>query len=355
MLLAIESSCDETSVALFKISDNEVTKDFKISKAYRSQIIKSQIDFHSEYGGVVPELAARHHMDSLPALVSILLKQNKITFTDLKYIAVTSGPGLKGCLLVGLSYAKGLSESLAIPLIPINHLEGHVLSYAIEYDSEDIYPSLCLLVSGGHSEIIRIDAVGEYEILCETSDDAAGEAFDKIGTLLGVSYPAGKELSVLAKRGRAGEFVFPEGVMRDFSAFSFSGLKTSVRRAVDLEKVKSGEFSAQTKCNIAYAVQEAIVSSLVKKLEYWTREIKPKSIILAGGVAANSELRSRVGKLAESYKLEVMIPSFEFCTDNAAMIGAAALMRIKNKLVNTKDSRDNLKVGAKARWSLEAI
>lgn len=355
MLLSIESSCDETSVALFDVAEDYLSHGLSISKVYKGQIIKSQVDFHSEYGGVVPELAARQHMQSLPALVDLLLSKHNIGFTDLKYIAVTSGPGLKGCLLVGLSYAKGLSEALNIPLIPINHLEGHVLSFSLEHDDENMYPLLCLLVSGGHSEIIKVEAVGKYIILCQTGDDAAGEAFDKIGTLLGIAYPAGRELSELAKSGKKGEYTFPEGVQRDYDAFSYSGLKTSVRRTVELEKVKSSELSLETKCNISYSVQDAIVSSLTKKLAYWCQQVGPKSIVLAGGVAANSELRTRVRKLAQDNNIPVMIPAHEFCTDNAAMIGAAAIMRMKNNLVNFNSLNEMRLVGAKARWSLEEI
>jgi N6-L-threonylcarbamoyladenine synthase len=351
MLLSIESSCDETSVALFKMTDN--ISELNVPQAYCSQIIKSQIASHKEYGGVVPELAARQHMECLPMIVDLLLEQNSAAYKDIKYVAVTAGPGLKGCLLVGLSYTKGLSESLNIPLIPINHLEGHILSYSVEYEEDEAFPKLCLLVSGGHSEIILINKIGDYKILCQTSDDAAGEAFDKIGTLLGIDYPAGKELSELAKTGVAGIFTFPEGVQRDYESFSFSGLKTSVRRAVELHKSTGKEVNAQFKADVAYAVQEAIVNSLIKKLAYWTKEVAPKSIVLAGGVAANHLLRDQVKALCTSYNIEAMIPSFEFCTDNAAMVGAAALMKMKHGLVNLENKLESRLVGARARWSVE--
>jgi len=354
MLLAIESSCDETSVALFD-SFKVLEHGKSIGEAYLGQLIKSQVDLHSLYGGVVPELAARQHSEALPKMVNSILEKYNVTYSELKHIAVTSGPGLKGCLLVGLSYAKGLSEALGIPIIPINHLEGHVLSYSLEFDATDQFPLLCLLVSGGHSEIVLVDGIGHYKILCETSDDAAGEAFDKIGTLLGIKYPAGKELSELARKCSISDFTFPEAVQKDFSTFSFSGLKTAVKREIESYKKVNTTLDEDYRSSIAWAVQNAIVNALLTKLEYWVRTIKPKALVLAGGVAANSRLRKEIEYFSDTYSIPVLKPKNEFCTDNAAMIGAAGLLRLRESLYSDDMVLKSRSIGAVPRWSLEAI
>ncbi len=357
MILAIESSCDETSVALFKCS-KVLDRTLDIHESYLGQLIKSQVDLHSLYGGVVPELAARQHSEALPQMVTALLEKYKVSYQQLKYIAVTSGPGLKGCLIVGLSFAKGLSEVLNIPLIPINHLEGHILSYAIEYPSRDSFPALCLLVSGGHSEIILVNDVGRYEILCETSDDAAGEAFDKVGTLLGIKYPAGRELSIMAEQCSESDLTFPEAVQRDFSTFSFSGLKTAVKREVEGYRIKYGTLTDSYKASVSFAVQDAIVGALLSKLNYWIIKHKPSKVFLAGGVASNSLLRGRVEIICKANNVSAIKPSHEFCTDNAAMIGAAALMKLRHRADNHGEVNNDIfltgrSASANPRWSIE--
>ncbi len=350
MLLAIETSCDETSVALFN-SSKYLNEDHSLKDSILDHIIYSQIKMHQAYGGVVPELAAREHMITLPSLCSKILEDNKIGFSDLSSVSVTTGPGLKGCLLVGLSMAKGLATARGIKLTQVNHLEAHVLSFLLEKEHVE-FPVLVLLVSGGHTELVLVNNIGEYDVLARTTDDAAGEAFDKIGVLLGMPYPGGRLLSESARMVQEeSEISYPLGVKTEMDKFSFSGLKTSVYRDIE-NRGGSAVVSKDSELvsRISHAAEKAIVLSLVDKLTHWVQLKKPKTLSVVGGVAANSELRSRVEKLGLDLGIEVVIPGHEYCTDNAAMIGATSLLRQK---YNVKDS--NLEITARARWPISEI
>jgi len=280
-----------------------------------------------------------------------ILESNKILFEDLTGVAVTAGPGLKGCLLVGMSLAKGMTVARNIPLHPINHLEGHILSFLIENENIE-FPVLVLLVSGGHTELVLVKNVGEYEVLARTTDDAAGEAFDKIAVQLGMPYPGGRLLSEAAKMiEQETEIVFPMGMKSEKDKFSFSGLKTSVYRYIESrggsELVREDAVLLQ---RISHAAEKAIVFSLLDKLTYWAKEKNPRTLSVVGGVAANSLLRAELQKLGEELGIAVVMPSFKYCTDNAAMIGATSLLRDKYKVKNT-----NTEVTARARWPLMDI
>lgn len=352
MLLAIESSCDESAIALYDI-EAFLSSRSTLLESLLDHSISSQIILHQEYGGVVPELASREHVRNFPHLLEQLFKKNRINQSDITCIAATVGPGLKGCLLVGLSLAKGIATSLSVPFFPVNHLEGHVLSALLsapeiskdsalkdykenENIEDQIFPSLILLVSGGHTQLIHSECPGRYEIIAQTMDDAAGEAFDKIGTLLGLKYPAGASLSKLAENGRRGVFKLPIAVPKDSSHFSFSGLKTAASRLIEKELTDiEDDLRDQVRADIAYEVQSSIVKALTDKIDKHLQSLStalkpmPKSIIVSGGVAANVMLRNEIRSLSNIYSINVLIPAQEFCTDNAAMIGAAACVHIK--------------------------
>lgn len=352
MLLSIESSCDETACSLFDY--NSFLNNSPINTCIIDEVVSSQMLMHSEYGGVVPELASREHLKNLPTLVSMLLDRTKMSMNDITMISVTAGPGLKGCLLVGVSYAKGIALARNLPLYPVNHLEGHILSGFSSLSKNDLnskLPALALLVSGGHTQLVYIKSIGDYEILANTNDDAAGEAFDKIGTLLGMSYPAGKEVSEKAKMGKA-IYELPKVMASDPASYSFSGLKTAasllIKKTIndpslDIIKFKQ-DFSA--------SIQNAIVDALVSKLEFWVNKLlinnSLNSIVLCGGVAANNLLQEEFKKIGNKYNLPTYIPPFSLCTDNAAMISIATALRICFR--NEHPSFDAFEV--KARWPL---
>ncbi|MEO8065491.1 MAG: tRNA (adenosine(37)-N6)-threonylcarbamoyltransferase complex transferase subunit TsaD [Candidatus Doudnabacteria bacterium] len=326
-ILAIETSCDETAAAV--ITDGKI----------RSSIIASQaLKLHAKYGGVVPEVAARSHVTAIIPVIDLALKQSKTKLTDIDYIAVTQGPGLATSLMVGVDTAKGLGAALNIPVIPINHLEGHIYANFVGAErsalSAQTFPALILTVSGGHTQLVEMKGHGKYRILGETVDDAAGEAFDKIARMLGLGYPGGPQLSLLAKKGDPKAFNFPRPMINSGNFnFSFSGLKTAV-----LYKLK--ELSPTTynlKPNIAASTQQAIVDVLISKLEKAIIRYKPKTIMLGGGVAANELLRKRFKLLSINYHLSSIIPELKYCTDNAAMIGLAAFYRIEHKNFQAKN------------------
>lgn len=353
MLLAIESSCDESACSIFDTSKIKYNK--TLDELIVDEVISSQVNLHKEFGGVVPELASREHIKNLPFIVQVILYKNKIKFSDLTKIAVTSGPGLKGCLLVGVSYAKGLAFSLNKPLVGINHLEAHILSAFSNLKLNEInefLPALALLVSGGHTQLIKINKIGQYQILANTTDDAAGEAFDKIGTLLGFSYPAGKSVSEAAKIGKA-LHKLPMPVQGDYNSFSFSGLKTSAalyikKSALELNTKEKREVFVN---DFSASLEQIIVESLISKTEYHLSQDNYKSLILSGGVAANSVLRKRVCDISSKYSLNCLIPRPELCTDNASMVGICALLRsnfIENNSINTS-------LEVKTRWNVDEV
>ncbi|HYC80028.1 MAG TPA: tRNA (adenosine(37)-N6)-threonylcarbamoyltransferase complex transferase subunit TsaD [Candidatus Binatia bacterium] len=313
-ILAIETSCDETAAA--------VIKDGKIL----SSIIASQADLHSKYGGVVPEVAAREHVPTIIPTIDLALKEAKIKLNDIGVVAVTKGPGLATSLHVGIDAAKTLALVLNKPLLPVNHMEAHIYANFVEPETD--FPALILIVSGGHTLLVLMKKHGQYEILGETMDDAAGEAFDKTAKLLGLGYPGGPQISKYAVDGNTTAFNFPRPMIKSNNLdFSFSGLKTAVLYEVQ----KHPKIDKKLKQDIAASVQVAIVETLIRKLEQAAKKYKPKTLMLGGGVAANKMLREEFLKLANKLNVNYSIPPLVYCTDNAAMIGLAAYYRIKNK------------------------
>lgn len=309
-ILAIESSCDDTSAAVLH---NGVL----LSNVTASQAV------HKAYGGVVPELASRAHQQNILPVVDQALKQAEIVAADLSAIAVTLGPGLMGSLLVGVSFAKGLAISLGIPLIEVNHLQGHILAHFIQTPTETInvppYPFLCLMVSGGNSQIVRVDAYNKMTILGQTIDDAAGEAMDKCSKVMGLGYPGGPIIDKLARTGNAHAFEFAKPQVGGLD-YSFSGLKTSFLYFLRDELKKDEDFVAHHLNDLAASLERTIVEILMKKLEKAVKETGIKHVALSGGVSANTALREAFVERSKTKKWEIYIPKFSYTTDNAAMI-----------------------------------
>ena len=329
--LGIETSCDETAVAVY---DSE--------QGIIGESVFSQIDLHAEYGGVVPELASRDHCNKIIKVFKDAT--NGIDLNSIDQIAYTAGPGLLGALLIGESFAKGLSYSLDIPLIPVNHLEGHLVSPSMEFEEIET-PYICLLVSGGHTMIVDVKAFGDYEIIGQSVDDAVGEAFDKIGKLLELPYPGGPHIERIALDGDPASYKFPRPMLHsDNLNLSFSGLKTSV-----LYKVKEfDQMHDSIKSNIAASFQAAVIDVLVKKITKTIELTGRKEIIIAGGVAANKKLRSSMKELEDALDIKVFYPDLKYCGDNAAMIAYLGSLRAssKNKFVESC---------VRARWPLSEL
>jgi len=309
LLLAIESSCDETSIAVIK--DSSVL----------SNIISSQL-FHAKYGGVIPELASRAHIQNISGILSDSLMKAKVNISDVEAIAVTTQPGLAGSLIVGSNFAKGLALKYNLPIIPVNHIEGHLYSGCLQ-DSSLTFPFIALVVSGGHTALFYVTSYNEYEILGLTLDDAAGEAFDKTAKLIGLQYPGGPLIDKYAKTGNPSAYNFPRSMIssHDYN-FSFSGLKTSVRYFLAREFPDGLPESLLP--DFCASVQEAIVDVLVKKSIKAAEEYSCNSIIIAGGVSANSRLRDKMTEFATKKKIRTVLPDMDYCMDNAAMIGFIA-------------------------------
>lgn len=309
-ILGIESSCDDTSAAV--ICDGKLL----------SNVINSQA-IHQKYGGVVPELASRAHQQNIVVVVNEALERANITANDLDAIAFTKGPGLLGSLLVGASFAKGLATSLNIPLVGVNHLHGHILAHFLreqtENDAQPVFPFLCLLVSGGHSQIVLVKDYLDFEIIGKTIDDAAGEAFDKCAKVMGLPYPGGPVIDKLAKIGNENAFVFSKPAIPGCD-YSFSGLKTSFLYTVRDKMAENPNFIAENTNDLAASLQKTIIDILLNKLEKAVKQTQVKRVAISGGVSANSGLRSRLQELAERRKWEVYIPKITYTTDNAAMI-----------------------------------
>jgi N6-L-threonylcarbamoyladenine synthase len=325
LVLGIESSCDETAAAV--IEDG-----VKV----HSNVIASQIATHKIYGGVVPELASREHLEKISGVVSEALSTAGVSFHDVDGIAVTQGPGLVGSLLVGVNYAKGAAFGAGKPFIGVNHIEGHVYSVAFEFPPPE-YPALALVVSGGHTNLFLIPEPEKYKLVGRTRDDAAGEAFDKVSKLIGLGYPGGPVIDRLARRGDKRAIIFPlaEIKSKEDNAlsldFSFSGLKTAVLRHVrenSIEPVSDPSNPPARILDLCASFQNAVVRALVRSLRKAAEKYQPKTILLAGGVACNSELRASVRQLADELKVPAYIPSPIYTTDNAAMIAAAGYPKL---------------------------
>lgn len=322
LVLGIESSCDETAAAVVR-NGNQIL----------SSVISSQIELHKPFGGVVPELASREHLEKIEPVVEEALKRAGVSVKELDAIAVTQGPGLIGSLLIGVSFAKALAFGLGIPFIGVNHIEGHVYSIAFENPSVQ-YPALALIVSGGHTNIFFIPEEGKYKIVSRTRDDAAGEAFDKVAKMLGLGYPGGPVIEKLAQTGDAKKIKFPVAKISDGKPdFSFSGLKTAVSRYIrenEIKPLEENEAPPPEIKNIAAGFQATVVKSLTGTMEKLAIELQPKTLIVAGGVACNNALREAAEKLGKKLNLPVYFPSKHLSTDNAAMIAAAGFFHLKN-------------------------
>ena len=329
-VIGIETSCDETAVAVY---DAE--------RGLLSHRLYSQIAMHQAYGGVVPELASRDHVQRLLPLVSEALGDADSDRDSIDGVAYTAGPGLIGALLVGAGFAAGLSLAWDKPALGIHHLEGHLLAPLLEPKPPD-FPFLALLVSGGHTQLVDVAALGAYRILGETLDDAAGEAFDKTAKLLGLPYPGGAALARLAQSGRDGRFVFPRPMLdRPGLDFSFSGLKTAA-----LVALRGRELDDATRADVARGFQDAVVETLAEKCRRALEQTGHRRLVVAGGVGANSRLRERLGDVVRRLGAELYFPRAEFCTDNGAMIALAGCMRL------TAGMREGLNLSARAHWEL---
>jgi len=315
IVLGVESSCDETGLALY---DTE--------RGLLAHALHSQIAMHQEYGGVVPELASRDHIRRTLPLLHQVISEAQIQKQNIDAIAYTQGPGLAGALLVGASFACGLGMALDKPILGVHHLEGHLLSPLLATQPPE-FPFIALLVSGGHTQLMRVDGVGQYQLLGETLDDAAGEAFDKSAKLLGLSYPGGPAISKLAESGDPAIHQFPRPMLhsKDFN-FSFSGLKTAVLTAV---KKYPSDMTESDKANVARGFVDAIVDVLAAKCVTAMKQSGLKRLVIAGGVGANHQLRLALNAAAAKKRFQVFYPELEFCTDNGAMIAFAGAMRLK--------------------------
>jgi N6-L-threonylcarbamoyladenine synthase len=319
-ILAIETSCDDTAAAV--VRDGTVL----------SNIISSQ-DIHDRYGGIVPELASREHVKGIAPIVRAALAEADVTMNDVDAIAATYGPGLPGSLLVGTQFAKGLAMRHGKPLYPVHHIEAHLYSGYLE-DPSLAYPSVCLVVSGGHTSIMHVRSVTDYAVLGSTKDDAAGEAFDKIAKLLGLGYPGGPHVDRLSREGRVDAFDLPRGLMGDGTYdFSFSGLKTAVRRLVEKLRVESTDLPV---ADICAAAQQAIVDVLVSKTMRAVDDVKARAVVIAGGVSANGHLRTRMAEAAARRGIPFVAPRMGYCVDNAAMIAYVAEMRSAHMASTTR-------------------
>jgi N6-L-threonylcarbamoyladenine synthase len=332
-VLGIETSCDETGVAIY---DDQL--------GLLSHQLYSQVKLHADYGGVVPELASRDHVRKLVPLVKESLLEANCKAKDIDGIAFTKGPGLVGALLVGSSVARSLAYAWNKPAIGVHHMEGHLLAPMLDEPAPE-FPFVALLVSGGHSMMVKVEGIGQYEVLGESVDDAAGEAFDKTAKLLGLDYPGGPLLAKLAEKGEAGHYKFPRPMtLKPGLDFSFSGLKTFAANTI-----RASDGSDQTRANIAYAFQEAVVDTLAIKCKRALKHTQLKRLVIAGGVSANKQLRQDLAAMMKSIKGEVFYPRLEFCTDNGAMIAYAGLQRLKAGEIEA------LSTQARPRWSLEEL
>lgn len=337
LVLGLETSCDETGVALYD-SDQGLLSD----------ALFSQIDLHRVYGGVVPELASRDHVKRMLPLIRQVLAEAGREAGQIDAVAYTAGPGLVGALLVGASCAQAMAFAWGVPAVGVHHMEGHLLAPMLEAQPP-VFPFVALLVSGGHTQLVRVDGIGRYELLGESVDDAAGEAFDKTAKLMGLRYPGGPEIALLAERGTPGRFVFPRPMTdRPGLDFSFSGLKTST--LTTWQQCRSaGDDGEQTRCDVALAFQQAVVETLTIKCRRALKQTGLKSLVIAGGVSANTALRSSLETMLAELSGQVFYARPRFCTDNGAMIAYAGCQRL------LAGQHDGPEISVQARWPMETL
>ncbi len=337
LVLGLETSCDETGVALY---DSE--------RGLLADALFSQIDLHRVYGGVVPELASRDHVKRMLPLIRQVLAEAGREAADIQAIAYTAGPGLVGALLVGASCAQALAFAWGVPAVGVHHMEGHLLAPMLE-EQPPQFPFVALLVSGGHTQLVRVDGIGRYELLGESIDDAAGEAFDKTAKLMGLPYPGGPEIARLAEQGVAGRFKFPRPMTdRPGLEFSFSGLKTAALNAWQ-QCQQAGDLTEQTRFDIARGFQEAVVDTLTIKCQRALKQTRLNSLVIAGGVSANQALRQSLEQMLTGLKGQVFYARPRFCTDNGAMIAYAGCQRL------LAGQHEGLAISVQARWPMDSL
>ena len=337
IILGVESSCDETAVAVLQDGENGNTK-------ILSNIVSSQFEVHKEFGGVVPELAARSHLEKIDLITKKALDESKIKISEIDAIAVTAGPGLIVCLSVGLNFAKGLASSINKPLIAVNHLEGHALSPKI--NSKLKYPYLLLLISGGHTQYLSVEGLGQYKRLGTTIDDALGEAYDKTAKLLGIDFPGGPKIEKLSEKGDPNKFKLPKPIINKGGCnLSFAGLKTAILRIT--KNIKN----EQEKFDLAASFQKTIEEILYEKTKIafgeYLKKNNDRNFVIAGGVAANKGIRNILNKLSKEYDFKTIFPELNLCSDNAAMIAMVGIEKYKLKLFDKLDFKPN------PRWALD--
>ncbi|AHN25575.1 YgjD/Kae1/Qri7 family, required for threonylcarbamoyladenosine (t(6)A) formation in tRNA [Gilliamella apicola] len=336
-VLGIETSCDETGIAIY---DDE--------QGLIANQLYSQIKLHADYGGVVPELASRDHIRKTVPLIQAALKEANLTSADIDGVAYTAGPGLVGALMVGASIGRSLAYAWNVPAVAVHHMEGHLLAPMLE-DNPPQYPFVALLVSGGHTQLISVTGIGQYHLMGESIDDAAGEAFDKTAKLLGLDYPGGAKLSKLAEQGDSSRFHFPRPMTdRPGLDFSFSGLKTAAANTIH-QYNQGVELDEQTKADIARAFEDALVDTLLIKSRRALEQTGFNRLVIAGGVSANKPLRNKLAELMAQRKGQVYYPRIEFCTDNGAMIAYAGMIHLKQQQYS------DLAINVRPRWPLSEL
>jgi|TARA_B110000971_G_scaffold198849_1_gene215729 N6-L-threonylcarbamoyladenine synthase len=337
-VLGIETSCDETGVAIY---DSEV--------GLLADCLYSQVEIHAKYGGVIPELASRDHIRKTLPLIEEVIEKAGIDASEIEGVAYTAGPGLVGALLVGAAIGRTLGMAWDVPTIGVHHMEGHLLAPMLEPEPPE-FPFVALLVSGGHTQLVKVGGIGRYELLGESLDDAAGEAFDKVGKMLGLPYPGGPHVAKLAQSGDPARFNFPRPMInRPGLDFSFSGLKTYVRNTITSLRDESGELAEQDAADIARAFEEAVVNTLSIKCRRALEETGYKKLIIAGGVSANLRLREVLEEAMAKVDGRLFYAQLKYCTDNGAMIAYAGCQRL------LAGERDDLEIRAQPRWSLESL
>ena len=337
-VLGIETSCDETGVAIY---DSEV--------GLLADCLYSQVEIHAKYGGVIPELASRDHIRKTLPLIEEVIEKAGIDASEIEGVAYTAGPGLVGALLVGAAIGRTLGMAWDVPTIGVHHMEGHLLAPMLDPEPPE-FPFVALLVSGGHTQLVKVGGIGRYELLGESLDDAAGEAFDKVGKMLGLPYPGGPHVAKLAQSGDPARFNFPRPMInRPGLDFSFSGLKTYVRNTITSLRDESGELAEQDAADIARAFEEAVVNTLSIKCRRALEETGYKKLIIAGGVSANLRLREVLEEAMAKVDGRLFYAQLKYCTDNGAMIAYAGCQRL------LAGERDDLEIRAQPRWSLESL